>query len=234
MQELIVQNHNFQKELEQLKSLSKNIPTSCTLPEVEIDGGLFGLGNHKVTGEEFNKQTKLIQKKLIAINETHRNFYKEFATIYKTFDTLDKEYIAGIVAAIDNTQKAQQDIKDTIEALKRTVQILKEFKTEVSNQMEEMKTSVNSIRSFFDECKYVNDLSEIQNDINKYRDTLTFMSEQINSLESRNNKQHQQYVDDVNAINLETKKRIKIAYWISGSCISLLVLNLAQQIIGLL
>ena len=70
MQELMVQKHNFAKELKQLKDLSKNIPTDCTLPEVEVDGGFLGLGNHKVTGEEFNKQTKLIQERLISINQS--------------------------------------------------------------------------------------------------------------------------------------------------------------------
>lgn len=273
MQELMVQKHNFAKELKQLKDLSKNIPTDCTLPEVEVDGGFLGLGNHKVTGEEFNKQTKLLQERLISINQTHRNFFKEFETIYKTFDTLDKEYIAGIVATIDNTQKAQQDIKDTIEALKKTILLLKEFKAEVSNQIVEINAGYNSIRTFLDKCKYINDLSEIQDeinrcrdkqtlmgkhinnleiennklhqqhtddleqihkDINMHRDTLTFISEQLNNYESKNSKLHQQHADDINALNLNTRKQIKIAYWLSGSCVVLLMLNLALQIIGIL
>lgn len=234
MQELMVQKHNFEKELKQLKDLSKDIPTDCTLPEVEVDGGFLGLGNHKVTGEEFNKQTKLLQERLISINQTHRNFFKEFETIYKTFDTLDKEYIAGIVATIDNTQKAQQDIKDTIEALKKTILLLKEFKTEVSNQIVEINTGYDSIRAFLDKCKYINDLSEIQNEFDRYRDTLTFMSEQLNKHESKNNTLHQQHNDDINALNLNTRKQIKISYWLSGSCIILLILNLVLQIIGVL
>ena len=82
--------------------------------------------------------------------------------------------------------------------------------------------------------QHTDDLEQIHKDINMHRDTLTFISEQLNNYESKNSKLHQQHADDINALNLNTRKQIKIAYWLSGSCVVLLMLNLALQIIGIL
>lgn len=172
MGELIVQKHNFEASLQKLHSLSQHIPNDCTLAKVEEDGGFLGLGDHKVTGKELNSLTGRIQNKLISINGTLRNFYKEFNAVYETLDTLDKEYIAGILMSVSNSQKASdealaahKDISKTINALERTVISLKEFKHNISTDISAICTKLDLVPGTFNGCVHLKDIDTIWSDV---------------------------------------------------------------------
>lgn len=139
MDELAIQKHDFQQAKNEIQAFSNKTPEDLGLSRVDVDGGLFGLFDHKVTGVELNKLTSQIQKHLISYNEMCRDLIKEFGQVYAALEALDKDYIDAILisfqeaeAAHEKTRKNQTDISKTIEKQKKTIQVLQQFKDRLS------------------------------------------------------------------------------------------------------
>ena len=142
MNELVVKKQNFENHVAKLDSLSKQ---NKKLPELAVfqeRTGPFDLFKKRVTGEEMNAFGAQIQDNFIILNEKTNQFYKQFIEIYNAFETLDKEYIAGIVGAFnqaaDATKKAeaaQKDIENTVSLLQKAVERMTEFNKKVSSEL---------------------------------------------------------------------------------------------------
>ena len=142
MKEIVVKKDKFKNALARIDKdarANKNLPGLTTFEE---RSGLFNLFPKKVTGEEMNAFTAKLQDNLLKMNEKINAFYKQFSDVYTAFETLDKEYIEGIVGAfnqaIEATKKAddaQKDVNKTVEVLEKTVEKIKEFNTKVSYEL---------------------------------------------------------------------------------------------------
>lgn len=60
MDELAIKRHNFEQAKNRLKEFSEKTEAELKIKEVKEDGGFLGLGDHKVTGSEFNKRLETI------------------------------------------------------------------------------------------------------------------------------------------------------------------------------
>ena len=149
-----IHKEKFELALKKLEDLSKKGDFNIKYEKFKTDGGLFGLGDHKVTGSEINENlVSPLQKNLNSIQDNIKNLYKTSQEIYKTFDALDKEYISGILTSVGMANEtsnqalaasleakeanrkaeiANNDIKRTIEALKQTVNAIKNLKVATS------------------------------------------------------------------------------------------------------
>lgn len=150
MSDYSIAKADFEKQKAELKSFAEDLDESTELVKFSTDGnlfdflsgGLWGLLDHKVTGEEMNNFVAKLQKCLVKINEREQNVIKEFGQVYETFEALDKGYIQGILIGVKSAEEAskeakaaQKDIDNTIKALKLTVQKLQEFKNQVNNHV---------------------------------------------------------------------------------------------------
>ena len=138
MSKLQIKKHNFDLAKKNIEEFSRNLPTKISFDRFKVEGGLFGLGNHKVTGVEMNRFVNDIQSKLISVNSFISSLLKEFREVYKAFDYLDGEYISGIVTSIESATEASQqalnaqdDINQTVDNLKKTVIELVKLKNDV-------------------------------------------------------------------------------------------------------
>jgi hypothetical protein len=173
MNELITQKKNFNNQIHKIKEFSKKVPTSVNLPTTNTNDSLFGFFDHKVTGEEFNKLTKSIQKYLISTNGYVVKIIKEFSEIYNTFDKLDKEYLNGIIIGVkaaevasnqarDASFKAQgnaEDIRKIISAQKITIDKLVEFKEQFEKieSLHDFEKNWNYIQNFKNQIQSIQD-----------------------------------------------------------------------------
>jgi chromosome segregation ATPase len=163
--------------------------TKLELQMVEEDGGLFGWGNHKVTGSEFNKSIKEIQGNFININNALTKIHNEFRSVYNTFDTLDKEYIAGILSALIESEQASNDIKKTQEGLKnngvrleRTVTTLVEFKKKITNEIDNLKNIVFQLDPTSTcDYKHLQDIDTIWTDVESHKKELQSLHSQLSN-----------------------------------------------------
>ena len=129
MSEYSIVKTDFEKQKKELKDFAEQPDTSTELDKFStsgkfsdfLSGGLLGLIDHKVTGEEMNKLVTELQTCFAEINERDRKVIKEFGQVYETFEALDKGYIQGILIGVKSAEEAskeakaaQKDIDDTI------------------------------------------------------------------------------------------------------------------------
>ena len=163
MSEYNIEKANFEKQKEELKTFAEQPATSNDLDKFStkgkfsdfLGGGLLGMLDHKVTGDEMNEFVAELQKCFVEINERDKKVIKEFGQVYETFESLDKGYIQGILIGMKSAEEAsreakvaQKDIDDTIKALRLTVQKLQEFKKQINayahiKDVDEMWDSLN-------------------------------------------------------------------------------------------
>lgn len=139
-----IKKHNFEEAKNKIKRFSENLPSNITFEKV--DENVLWLFDHNVTGEELNRLMEKVQAQFINLKDNQVSIIGEFREIYETFDKLDKEYIAGILISLKRAENAaekaniaQEDIKKTIEALGKTVAVLKKFKDNVTGELEKLK-----------------------------------------------------------------------------------------------
>ena len=148
MDKALIKKHNFEVSKKKIETFSKSLPSNPAFDKVEVEGGLFGWGDHKVTGTEMNNFIDKVQDKLISVNNSLTSIISEFREVYKAFDYLDGEYIKGIIGSIESAEeaskqalKAQSDIKNTVENLKKTVLGLVDLK----NRVEKIDKSIHTL-----------------------------------------------------------------------------------------
>lgn len=139
MNEIVVKKGKFDDALSKIEKASKKNKSLPELAHFAEKGGLFSLFPKNVTGAEMNGFTHQLQENLRILNEKINTLYKQFNDVYAAFESLDKEYIAGIVGAfnqaVEATKKAedaQKEISKTVEQLQLTVEKMREFNKKVS------------------------------------------------------------------------------------------------------
>jgi len=174
MENKSIEGHNFKKQLSEIGKLAQTTPRAITLPTFETKGNLIGWNAHNVTGKEANELVSNIQSAFIEANERFRTLYREFHKVYNAFNQLDKEYIRGILGAIESANKAseqamlaQKDINKTIEGLKATVQVLKNFKESTTSQLDIIGRTIHSLVDVGTLESLKSSLSELQNQLNE-------------------------------------------------------------------
>ncbi len=222
MNELVVKKNKFDKSLANIDKMAKE---NKKLPEFQCfqeKTGPFELFNAKVTGAEMNEFAAQVQKNFIILNNKTNMFYKQFTEIYNAFESLDKEYISGIVAAfnqaVEATNKAedaQKDIKNTIDLLEKTVEKIKEFNNKVSYEL-----------SLIDSDNWRENALKHQKELNN----LDKKAEEIVALLDSYKSQHKELVNQLNMYKKE-KRESTISFricWITSavSTLTLIVLIL--------
>lgn len=151
MSNLPIKCSSFELNKEKIKKFSANLPRPIELNAVAEKR--FCFFDHNVTGKEFNSLIQDLQKALCDSNEVDRKIIKEFASIYNTFESLDKGYIQGICASVASAEEssqqalaanekarlAQDRINITMKALQNTVEKYQEKFTEIYLELEQQK-----------------------------------------------------------------------------------------------
>ncbi len=148
---IMVHKVKFKNAKEKLKEFSEQAPTNMIIDKVETDKW-FGLSKRNVTGEEINKLTNQVQKKLIALNEIQNKTIKEFNEIYNTFDWLDREYLNSIEISIEATRKIneelkceQQKISETMKTQDETINTLIAFDEKYKKKFERLEKRLGGL-----------------------------------------------------------------------------------------
>lgn len=171
--ELIIHEHDFQSAKDSLKKFAEEAKQQVELDAVPTDGGLFWLGDHKVTGRELNAITSKIQNYLIDENKFNRAVINELQEVYNAFEALDKDYITGIVAAIKSAENVHKKEQEDRETIKKTVHALINFQKELEkikhlmdidtlwNLIEKQKALLDVLNAYKDELLNLQHLTDI-------------------------------------------------------------------------
>ena len=162
-------HHKFDLAKQNLKEFSTNRIRNFKLEKVEEDGGFLWLGNHSVTGTEFNLRISKIQDMFISVNSMLIELRKEFGVVYTALNSLDEDIITALRVQLNQIEKAyrsievtnnklilaNEDIKSIIEKQRKTVEVLAKFKQRL------------------DEYEHLSDVDNIWRDMNVLKNNVT-------------------------------------------------------------
>lgn len=106
MNDIQISKHNFEVAKTRIKELLDKVPEKAKLPQLETS--YFGFIDRFVTGAKMNDITKSINNSFQDYNTQIITIKKEFVEIYNALETLDKEYIQGIIIATNEAKEASK------------------------------------------------------------------------------------------------------------------------------
>lgn len=195
MNEIEIKRHSFDLAKNRLKEFSEKTEAELAIDKVKTDGGLFGLGDHKVTGYELNRRLESIQGHLIDVNSTNNRTIKEFKEVYNALDALDKDYIASIVASVKAIEKTSNDVRTQQGTLKQHNEKLASQQNKLhSHQIEIEKnvanitkivTALKTFKEKLDSYKHLTDIDKIWSDCKTIRNEIQVVSDSITALSKK-------------------------------------------------
>lgn len=189
MSEMAIKRHNFDLATKRLKEFSEKTEAELEIDRVETDGGFFGLGNHKVTGDELNKRLETIQQHFISVNETNNKVIKEFREVYNALDALDKDYITSIVANVEAIEKTSNDVRVQQGILKQHNEKLASQQSKLDAHQAEIEKNVINISKIvtvlkdfkekLEGYKHLTDIDKIWSDCKTIQNEIRIVSDSI-------------------------------------------------------
>lgn len=143
MEGIKINKHSFLEALEKINNDIAKRPSVVLFPTYQEKALYFF--DKSLTTKDMNSFVAELQNKLLDTNCYIEISLNEIKSIYHALDTLDKDYIDGIVAALNKANKAINDVKqnseentNTIEALNKTVDELLKLKGDITQLKEQI------------------------------------------------------------------------------------------------
>ena len=191
----VVRPHSFEDAINHIKSFSESTSPVSELNKVDTTDRVFGWFEHRVSGEELNEVIGQIQNYLIELNQLNSDLIKELEQVYKALESLDKEYIPGILCAVkaaeiasDQAKAAQEDINNTIEIQKRTIEAIKRSEDQSFKAINNVSKEIAVLQDFkneLDQQSHIKEIDQIWNNVEKGKSDLNNLSQHVKEIENR-------------------------------------------------
>lgn len=143
--ELVIKTHNFEDAKRRLKEVSEKKPEEFEIGLVKLKEKFWFLkevGEHKVTGDEFNSSINAIKQHLINLHTKTYENNKEFGEVYNALEALDKDYIAVILTSINAIEEVSKHMREEIDTIKevqkKILENFQKFKQELKMDIAEI------------------------------------------------------------------------------------------------
>lgn len=194
---IIVKRQNFDNAMRSIKSYADNAKRPASLNRVSVSGGLFDLFDHKVTGEELNEIVSQLEDQLISLNNFDIGMLNTFKDIYKALDSLDREHIAGILAAANAAKAASETANQNVNHISQIVEVLEKFKSdmdrlehlmdvdkawEILEEQKRMLTAFSAYKESLSALRHIKDVDELWNNSLSQADSIAHLQEDISDI----------------------------------------------------
>ncbi|MDD3141792.1 MAG: hypothetical protein PHX08_22895 [Lachnospiraceae bacterium] len=242
MNELNIKRHSFDLAKNRLKEFSEKNEAESAIDRVKTNGGIFGLGDHKVTGDELNNRLESIQGHLIDIY-TH---LKDIDSIWDDLSTVKKE-VTDLFKAVDDSNKVIQEHQIYLERLNSAsekhqdgLDKLFQNQDEIKEYAEANRSSIAELqvfRSEVDSTEHIADIDSMWEQGNNVKTDLAEAKKHIVSLREKTIEIDKQIADKTTEtqdklVLLETK--LKYAYYIAGGALGLAIVELMLALTGVI
>ena len=226
-----IDKHNFEESYSSIVTLRLD----ASIPELQGFTEKDWIFPHNITGEEINVFVKDVQENLKRINERTTKTIREIENVYKVFETLDRDYLNGIVLsikaaekAVKDAEKAQGDIDETIETLEMTVVTLNEFVSRIDsfehlNDIDDMWKDIDSIKDY----KRV-----VHRDINEIREQTNSTIKEYNDKQTKMISDNKLYIDEKTAVVQNLRRQNMILFCMTGVSIIISVVSVVLSVLG--
>jgi len=216
MSNIQISKRNFELSKKKIQSLANNAPSIEQLPTLETEGGLFNWFMNQITG--------IINRSFIKSNGEIIKLYGQFKEVYNTFESLDKEYIQGIITAVEAADEASQQ---ALEANKEALAA----QNDIKRVIEVLKLSVSKLEKTRDEFLYLkSDFEKIQKYFKANSNGMIELDE-AEKMEKKLEEQEKQITLLTAKITKIEKRRQHSIYWIA---IGILLLALVRFVLPMI
>ena len=169
----IIKPHKFEVSKNKIHSLSTSV-SNVSLQKFPTEGSIFSWNDHNITGNEANTLlVSPLQSALISQNTSIRSLFNIADEVYNALESLDKEYIQGIIAAVKSAEIASDQAKaasskantasnQALEASRKALDASTKATTaqdDIKRTIEALQTTVRILKEF--KGKVTKDLSSI-------------------------------------------------------------------------
>ena len=169
----IIKPHKFEVSKNKIHSLSTSV-SNVSLQKFPTEGSIFPWNDHNITGDEANTLiVSPLQSALISQNTSIRSLFNIADEVYNALESLDKEYIQGIIAAVKSAEIASDQAKaastkantasnQALEASRKALDASTKATTaqaDIKRTIEALQTTVRILKEFKE--KVTKDLSSI-------------------------------------------------------------------------
>jgi len=226
---LVLKKTNFKSALDKIKKFSDSSTVLIEFDPKEAESK-WVFWEHDLTCDQFNEfLTDELIPAFSHVLDTQKKTINEFQNVYKTFDSLDREYIKGIVTAVQSAEeasyqaveasnqakdasdealrasskveRAQQDICKTVEALGKTVDKLCKFEQELGD----FKVKIEKHEHLYDVDKLWDNVNDLCTEQHKLKDSVNNMTQ-----------------------------KLKVAYTLAGTAVGISILHIILKLAGVL
>ena len=163
----IIKPHTFEVAKSNIQTLAHNVPPTVSLRQFPTEGTIFSWNEHNITGNEANSLlVSPLQNTLINLNSNIRSLFIIADEVYKALESLDKEYISGIIAAVRSAEvasnqaktassKAERASEQALDASKQALDASNKANSAQANikrTIEALKTTVQILKDFKEEA----------------------------------------------------------------------------------
>jgi len=205
MEGFTIETHNFEEAKNQLEKFSKEVSAYTNLSKFDEDCGPFGWFNRDASAKDLNTLTSEIKDSLISIKRTQVDTFEGLGQVYKALEALDKEYIRGIIVAVEAATKASNQAKDAADEAKRNT-------IDIGQLIKAQDQTIEKLLKFkeqIEKIEYIQNVEKIQNDIQNNK-------KQIESIQSNINENEKKNAERIEIQEKQLLRKIKIAYTITG------------------
>lgn len=151
----IKRDNDFLTQQNKLKAFSREIPSTTTLPTATNAAGWLPqlFGSDKATSADVNKLAEAIQEGMIRQNKQIIKIIEEFGVVYKTFDSLDKEYLTGILTSFNEAAEAHKKANQNILWLDKQQKDIKKQQQDINNQQQSIQEIINELKMIINVLK---------------------------------------------------------------------------------
>ena len=146
--------HNFEVAKQNINYMASRMSSDKQLASFRT-GAFLGFIDHRVTGAEINSQLVApLQEKLSDVTKDIRNLFDIAHNTYNALESLDKDYMAGVLDAVNEANKASVEAKRVSAENKQNQESLNVFARslagEFKNYKQQTNAALNSLRSNLD------------------------------------------------------------------------------------
>ena len=208
-----IRKDKFDLAKKRIHDLANNVPTVEQLPTLETEGGLFGWFDKNVTGAQMNQITRSINNSFIKNNGEIIKLYDQFKEVYNTFDILDKEYIQGILTAVEGADVASQQALSASEEAKEASKEALDAQKDVKRVMEAIRITISKLKEIEElfvenpeSFQKIKNIGAIQGELENHRTDISNIFVNLSAISDTIQEAHQVFQKEIDTLQRYSSK----------------------------
>lgn len=169
MEKEIIKRHDFEKSKNEIKKFVENKLEFGRAPSIKMENEYSILlwkikTTHNITGSELAEQMCFVHDKFIDLYKSYNDVIRMFSRIYDALETLDKDYINGILSSIKSADEASKqaiDASNLAKGIGESAQVIGREARELGRKLEKVVGVLELHDKELQKSKHIRDVDEL-------------------------------------------------------------------------